>query len=1072
MASNLPQVFISYQRADGNFARSVREHLVEAGVKTRMDQYDIPVGSYWPDEIDTALAASEIVGGILSPDAVDSRNVKNEWDWAIQNEKRLLLLQYRSCVVPHRYVSINFIDASGPDPLSEIAFAALLDSLGVANTAERADIELPSSMAKAVHHGTRRGSPARRREQPFMVGRAREQDDLRERLDELGAGQGCLVLLSGEAGIGKTTLTNWLAWAAQEQGALVVTGGCFDLRVTPPYGPWGRLTGDWPDDPTLLAMPVELREGTGMGKIRIQTEFIALFDRFLADASAVRPLLLLLEDFHWADQASLDVLRGVARTVADKRVFIVVTYRDDELTRRHPLNQALPMLVREAGAHRLTLSRLAPEATRELLHADYKFSASDTEKLGVYVHRLAEGNPLFSGEILRVLEEAGALRRDNDIWRLGNLERVQVPPLVRQVIETRLERLGDNAHHLLQVAAVIGHEFPIDLWVAVSGAGEEQLSETLELATEARLIEEIQRGTAFRFTHALIRETLYESLVSLRRRRWHRTVAEALEVTSRTDPDIVAHHYQQANDPRAYAWLIKAGKRAMDRFAWRAAAERWEAAVALMEADEERSRDLGWLLFLMGTLLRYASRERALDYLTDAHELGQKMDDRLLIACARAGIGFQLLFSGRGDRGLKDLIEGVSDYDRLGADHHAALPAIVDREFLAVTMENRRTMQVAGLVTIGRHLDALRLSDELLSRLKTIDLRAAHAGTGNIFLGRGLAFASLGQADDAADAYARARDHLELASDTNPYVFGIAAFFLLHTVELPFRADQTNRLRAIANHGFDAWITARDSAAVGRSSRIAMLGMLLVQGEWEEARVLTESGVADEIMMVLWDESVRVLGVLSRNQGQFAQAWEQVARYFPNGPESSRQPSYAPIATAMQRLAVALALDGNDLPLARAWLTAHDDWLEWSGVVVGRAEGSLMWARYHQAQGDRELALQHVERSLEQANAPRQPLSLLTAHRVRGELATQDGDFSEAERQLHASLALADACAAPFERALTLLAPAELDAERGDVDAAQQALAEAHSICQSLAARPTLERVAVLQERLAVRNIP
>ncbi len=123
------QVFISYQRTDSDLARQVRVHLSSAGVRTWMDEYDIPVGSYWPDEIDRGLNASDIVVGILSPDAIASRNVKNEWDWAIQNDKPLLLLQYRPCAIPHRYVSINFIDASAMDRAS--ALATLLTTLGI-----------------------------------------------------------------------------------------------------------------------------------------------------------------------------------------------------------------------------------------------------------------------------------------------------------------------------------------------------------------------------------------------------------------------------------------------------------------------------------------------------------------------------------------------------------------------------------------------------------------------------------------------------------------------------------------------------------------------------------------------------------------------------------------------------------------------------------------------------------------------------------------------------------------------------------------------------------------------------
>jgi pimeloyl-ACP methyl ester carboxylesterase len=124
-----PQVFISYQRTDSDFARQVRAHLVAAGVLTWMDEYDIPVGAYWPDEIDKGLTGSDIVVGVLSPDAMTSRNVKNEWDWAIQNDKRLLLLQVVPTVIPHRYVSINFIDAT--DAHRDDALSGLLAALGI-----------------------------------------------------------------------------------------------------------------------------------------------------------------------------------------------------------------------------------------------------------------------------------------------------------------------------------------------------------------------------------------------------------------------------------------------------------------------------------------------------------------------------------------------------------------------------------------------------------------------------------------------------------------------------------------------------------------------------------------------------------------------------------------------------------------------------------------------------------------------------------------------------------------------------------------------------------------------------
>src|SRR5262245_60801565 len=112
MVDRSPQVFISYHRADLVVAEQVRARLVATGIKTWMDHYDIPAGAYWPDEIDQGLNASDLIVGLLSPDSVGSRNVKNEWDWAIQNDKALILLMTRPCVIPHRYIAINYIDAT------------------------------------------------------------------------------------------------------------------------------------------------------------------------------------------------------------------------------------------------------------------------------------------------------------------------------------------------------------------------------------------------------------------------------------------------------------------------------------------------------------------------------------------------------------------------------------------------------------------------------------------------------------------------------------------------------------------------------------------------------------------------------------------------------------------------------------------------------------------------------------------------------------------------------------------------------------------------------------------------
>jgi DNA-binding CsgD family transcriptional regulator len=212
--------------------------------------------------------------------------------------------------------------------------------------------------------------------------------------------------------------------------------------------------------------------------------------------------------------------------------------------------------------------------------------------------------------------------------------------------------------------------------------------------------------------------------------------------------------------------------------------------------------------------------------------------------------------------------------------------------------------------------------------------------------------------------------------------------------------------------------------------------------------------------------------MLDREQGEVQRARVLIADVFPAGPDTTPGRSNYLGSMLVQRLAIALALDAGDLAAARRWLAAHDTWLTWAGAVLGQSEGQALWARYHRQAGDLVQAHEHAERALAHATAPRQPLALLTAHRLLGELATAAGQHAEAQTHLSEALALADACAAPYERALTLLALAELHAASGAREQATVAVAEARTLLLPLEARPALARADALAARLAATSAP
>jgi predicted ATPase len=205
-----------------------------------------------------------------------------------------------------------------------------------------------------------------------LVGRERELALLRETFDGALEGHGGLVLVGGEAGIGKTTLVQAFIAEAAEQGALVLTGGCYDLTVTPPYGPWLDIADRYPDDPSLPELPEVLKRGTGVGELTSQLALFEVARDFLTEVATVQPLVLVLEDLHWADPASLDLLRFLARQLDGHRLLIVVTYRDDEVGVDHHLYRLLPPLVRESNPMRLDLRRLERPDIATLVARQYR----------------------------------------------------------------------------------------------------------------------------------------------------------------------------------------------------------------------------------------------------------------------------------------------------------------------------------------------------------------------------------------------------------------------------------------------------------------------------------------------------------------------------------------------------------------------------------------------------------------------------------------------------------------------------------------------------------------------------
>jgi class 3 adenylate cyclase/tetratricopeptide (TPR) repeat protein/type II secretory pathway predicted ATPase ExeA len=478
-----------------------------------------------------------------------------------------------------------------------------------------------------------------------------------------------VVLVSGEPGVGKTRLSAELARAAHDDGAWVLVGRC-DENLAAPFAPWIELlrfaVAHAPAE--LLTNHVERRGGEltrivpelvrrigdvpAPRSVDPETERLALFDATadLLDALAIEaPVVLLLDDAHWADGTSLDLLRHVVRHLPPQsQVLIMVTYRDTDLDRTHPLADMIGHFRREPRVERIALHGIDEEGVRDLLT---KAGGHELPEDGLALARAltqeTEGNPFFIGEILRHLIETGVLVQRDGRWEgTTSVEEAGIPEGIKDVVGRRLSRLSDGANETLRTAAVIGRDFSLDLLAEVIELPEDTVLDHVEEAIGAlRLVEEVSGAPGrMTFAHALVRSALIDELSTTRRVRLHRRIGDSLERRPGASAAELAHHFAEAATAgaadKAVLHARRAAEEAFDRLAYDEAVHFYDLALEALETldDDPSGRSVllaarGFAQHLRGDAT--AGRADALAAADAAREVG----DAALLAAA--GIAYQ-----------------------------------------------------------------------------------------------------------------------------------------------------------------------------------------------------------------------------------------------------------------------------------------------------------------------------------------------------------------------------------------------------------------------------------------------
>ena len=532
---------------------------------------------------------------------------------------------------------------------------------------------------------------------PF-VGRHPELEVVAEAVAAAAGGRGSVLLVAGEAGIGKTRLAEEGVAQAGKLGGLVLWGRAGVPGATPPFWPWlqvirAYLTGLEDDDrrehmvaaaplahllPELGAFlppesaPRPVAEGDG------RTQVFEAVLTILRLAAARQPVLIVLDDLHDMDASSLQLLRYVSHQLGMAGVVVVGTYRDQELKAGTVGRAVIREVLRLPHARGILLRGLVGSDVETYIR-DATGEAVPSALIGRLVEETA-GNALFITELVRQLDVEGRLTNE-----AGASARLTIPETLREVIREQIDDLPDECQEVLQGAAVVGREFDLGVLQHVADRPEDDVLEQLDAARAAGVLLAPDDRDVYRFSHGLVRDVIYEKLSGRKRQDLHRRVAEALETTAGVQVEEraaeIAHHLIAAGPlvelDRTVRFVEMAGEHALSRVAYEEAARLFAAALKALQRSADDRRRLDLLLGLGEALARSGDAAAAKKSFFQAAALARRLDLPEQLARAALGYGGRFVWeASRGDPHLASLLaDAIAAADRRRDALHARLLA-------------------------------------------------------------------------------------------------------------------------------------------------------------------------------------------------------------------------------------------------------------------------------------------------------------------------------------------------------------------------------------------------------------
>ncbi|MDQ4079018.1 MAG: AAA family ATPase [Chloroflexota bacterium] len=869
-----------------------------------------------------------------------------------------------------------------------------------------------------------------------LIGREREQAELTRFLTAARDGQGRVVLLAGEAGMGKTRL----AEEALAHSELLILRGSASQGWSAPYGPiiaalrsYLRITpGGLPDCGPLAAHLALLLPELGAPPDHSDrtTLFEAICDAFSALAQH-QPMALFLDDLHWADSTTLELLPALASRIESEPLMVIAAYRSDELPRGHPLRRMRTDLRRAGRLFEIGVEPLTREATTTLVA--HVLGAAPSPSLAATLYDRTQGVPFFIEELAAALAGSGRLQRSNTGVVLAVDQDVPVPDTVRDAVLLRTEGLSEEAQQVLEVAAVAGQLFDLDLVAELTGQ-----DEGLEEPIERGLINEVAPGRAA-FRHALTREALYGELAWPRRRALHRQIAEWLEARRRPPGEVVEHWLVAREFTDARRALLVSAEASCQLHAYRDAARAARQALELWpEGEDEPGRlavlaRLGECAQLCGELLEAvrAWREVAVAF--------RQFGDWGALAQGERQLATVYEIQGASERALAARQAAAEAFAASG------LPGEAAAEQLAVAEH----LESAGRFTAA--LEVVTVAAQAAAAAGRVDLQARAQGL------EGEVRVDLGQSEAGLEAL---RAGLALALEQNLSAAAGEIYYRL-AVALYQISDY-----AAAR---DVYLTAitfcqtHDLSEVEQICTACLAVVLRQTGEWDRAiRLCREVLALAEASPPARAVAAGLLGSIKTLRGERGQA----RRLLLEANTQARQYSLAALEIdTTWGLALVDELEGADEAAAEhgRLLLACWEQTEDRHYVIPPLRWATTFFATRSAGADARACAQALASV---ASGTTNPEALAGLAHALGECALLEGDALQATLHFNQSLELLSRLEVPFARAQTQVRAAVALAATGEREAAVERLSKAYRIARKLGARPLVTRT--VQEMAAL----